>query len=322
MSTDSHTFGGFGQPATHCGNCHANAIPLDRWDLAAPSSGFSNAGGNHRNVDSFVPSPSHNASPNLPLARIPDATTTGNQHIPIWSQNLSPGNRGFQQRVVSTTNNGWNLDLSITPLTWDSASQGFAQSLSLATPGLDQNFIPSLSAIDYPPVHSNATANGQPDINPTLQLPDFGGSNDFGVVPNAFANFNPFPHLDDLTAIDPQATMTSFNNLPGPTTISMPAAPVLPTNATSMFTAPAEPRPIAKRVASRRSHVNINPHICEYPGCGKEFNRLGDLVRHRQQHGVPQYPCLVHGCNRRGSRAFYRPDKLRDHQRKKHRMAI
>ena len=211
-------------------------------------------------------------------------------------------------------NNGWNPDVSIAPPAWDPASQGFTQSLSHVTTGFGQRFITALSSVDYPSVHSNAIANSQPD--PTLQLPDF------GVTSNGFANFNSFIQWDDSTAIDPQATMTSFNQLPFLAATSMPAAPALPTHATSMFTAPAVPRPIARRVASRRSNVNTNPHTCNYPGCGKIFARPGDLVRHRQQHGVPLHPCLVHGCNRRGSRAFYRADKLRDHQRKKHRMAI
>ncbi|KAH6664205.1 hypothetical protein B0J14DRAFT_493928 [Halenospora varia] len=89
-----------------------------------------------------------------------------------------------------------------------------------------------------------------------------------------------------------------------------------------MFTTPVVPRPIARRVASRRSNVNTNPYTCNYPGCGEIINRLGDFARHQQKHGVRQHPCLVHGCNRRGPRAFYRADKLRDHQRTKHKMAI
>ncbi|KAF8846740.1 hypothetical protein BDZ45DRAFT_394472 [Acephala macrosclerotiorum] len=127
-------------------------------------------------------SPSHNTSPNQPLAGILGATATRDQHTPIWSPNLSPSNHGSQQQSVSTAydgcNNGWNPDVSIAPPAWDLASQGFAQSLS------------PVSSVDYPPVHSNAITNGQPD--PTLQLPDFGVYNDFGVVPNCFANFNSF----------------------------------------------------------------------------------------------------------------------------------
>ncbi|KAE9373938.1 hypothetical protein N431DRAFT_337617 [Stipitochalara longipes BDJ] len=89
-----------------------------------------------------------------------------------------------------------------------------------------------------------------------------------------------------------------------------------------MHSNPAVSSPVARRVPSHRSNANMTPHVCDNPGCSMTFNRLGDLVRHRQQHGNPQYPCLVHGCKRRGRKAFYRTDKLRDHQRKKHRMAI
>ncbi|KAN0120197.1 hypothetical protein V8E51_002405 [Hyaloscypha variabilis] len=104
-------------------------------------------------------SPSHNTSPNQPLAGILGATATRDQHNPIWSPNLSPSNHGSQQQAVSTAYDGL-----------------------------------------YPPVHSNAITNGQPD--PTLQLPNFGVYNDFGVVPNGFANFNSFTQWDDLTSID------------------------------------------------------------------------------------------------------------------------
>ncbi|KAH8592630.1 hypothetical protein B0O99DRAFT_517191 [Bisporella sp. PMI_857] len=89
-----------------------------------------------------------------------------------------------------------------------------------------------------------------------------------------------------------------------------------------MSIAPAGRRPIARGVTSRHSNVNTNPHTCDYPGCGEIITRRGDFIRHRQKHSAPRYPCTVHGCSRRGPRAFYRADKLRDHQRKKHRMAI
>jgi hypothetical protein len=234
---------------------------------------------------------------------------------------LSPSNRGFQQQAVSTANDGWNNewnpDVSFAPPSCDPASEGFAQSLSHVTPCFGQG---ALSSADYPPVYSNAIANGQPDSN--LQLPGFGVHNDFGFMPNGFANLTSFAQWDDLTIIDPQETMASFNLLPLPTTTDMPAASALPTHATSKFNAPAVPRPIARRVASRRSNSNTHAHICDYVGCGKIFTRPGDLARHRQQHGVPQYPCLIHGCNRRHSKAFYRGDKLRDHQRKKHGIVI
>jgi hypothetical protein len=292
---------------------------LDPWGLAAPTFSLTRASGNPRHVNSFVTSPSNSAFSNPTLAGILDADL----HIPIWSPNVSLSNGGFQQQAVNTANNGWNLDVSIALPAWNPVYQGVSQSLSHATQGFGSPFVPTLSSVDYSLVDSNAIPNDHPD--PTLQFADFGVNNNFAVLPNDFANFNPLTHWNDLTTIDsqvPQSTMTSFNPIPLPTIPNIPAAPALPTNDTSMSAAPAVPRAIAKRVASRRSSVNTNPHTCDYPGCGNIFNRPGDLVRHKQQHGVPQHPCLVHGCTRRGSRAFYRADKLRDHQRKKHRMAV
>jgi hypothetical protein len=294
---------------------------LDPWALAAPSSGFINSDGNHRDVDTFAISPSYNVSPNQALAGTLEATATRDQHVPIWSPSLSPSNLGFQQQAVSTPNNGlnneWNLDVSFAYPAWDPASQDFAQSLSHVTQNFGQSFIPTLNSADN---LSNAVADGQ--LDPTLQLSDFGVNNDFSVIPNNFANPTSFTQWDDLTAVGLQETMASFNQLPLPTTTDIPAAPALPTSVTNMFTAPTMPLPIARGVVSRRSNGNNNTHTCNFTGCGKVFARLGDLARHSKHHGVPQHPCLIDGCNRHGPEAFYRADKLRDHQRRKHKMAI
>jgi hypothetical protein len=292
-----------------------SALSLSPCDSAAPSAVFINVDRNHCYIDSFASTPSNNAFLNPALARIVDVTTPQDGHIHIWSPNLWTNDGGLQQQAMSVANNGWNLDASIAPPAWDSASQGFDQGLSDLGTGFGQRFTPTLSELDFPPT----IIDGQSHL--TLQTPEFGVYNNFVDMPNDFANFNSSP-WDDLTAMDTQPTMTSFNQLSLPTLSSMHAAPALPTNATSMFTAPAAPRPIARRVVSRHYNVNTNTHTCDYPGCGHIFGRMGDFVRHRKQHGVPQHPCLVHGCNRRGSRAFYRADKLRDHQRKKHRMAV
>jgi hypothetical protein len=288
---------------------------LSPCDLAPPTAGFINVDRNHRYIDSFVPSPSNNTFPNPALARIVDVITPQDEHIHIWSTNLSTNDGGLQQQTVRIANNGWNPDVSIAPSPWDLDSQGFDQSLNDLTTGFGRHFTPALSELDFPPT----IIDDQPD--PTFQTPDFGVYSNDVVIPNDFVTVNS-SQWDDLTAMDTQPTMTSFNQLSLPTISNMPAPQALPTNATSMFVATAAPRPIARRVASRHSNVNTNTHTCDYPGCGHIFGRMGDFVRHRKQHGVPQHPCLVHGCNRRGSRAFYRADKLRDHQRKKHRMNV
>jgi len=268
---------------------------MNPWPLAAPSSGFING-----DVDLFVTSPSHNASPNQALAGPPDAIATRDQHTLLWSP--------------STANNGWDNEwspgVSIAPPARDPASHSFAQSLSHVTPDIGQPFTPAWGLTD---MYSNAIENGQPD--PTLQFPAVGVYNGSG---NGFGNSTSYTQWDDLTAINSQETMTGFNQLFLPTTASMPAAPALPTHATNTPAAPAVPRPIARGVASRRSNVNTNAHLCGYAGCGKMFARRGDLARHSKHHGVPQHPCDSPGCNRHGARAFFRADKLRDHK-KKHR---
>jgi hypothetical protein len=326
---------------------------MNPWPLAAPSSGFINA-----DVDLFVTSPSHNASPNQALAGTPDATATRDQHIPIWSPSTTnnvwnnewnpdvtialpagnPASLGLAQSLSHVTPEpftpAWGLadmysnaiengqpgptlqfpdvgvynDSSATPNGFGNpASDLFAQSLSHVTSGFGQR-----SSADSPPAYSNAIEDVQPD--PTLHFLDLGVYN--GVMPNGFGNSTSYTQWDDLTAINSPETMTGFNQLFLPTTTSMPAAPALPTHATNTPAAPAMPRPIARRVTSRRSNVNTNAHICSY--CGKMFARPGDLARHSKQHGVPQHPCDIPGCNRHGLRAFYRADKLLEHQRKKH----
>lgn len=315
--------------------------------FAGPGSDFIDGVENNLDGDSLV-TPSQDTLPNQPLTSILGATAIRNQYIPIWSP-------GSQQQAVNTAYSGygneWNPNIFVAPPAWEAASPGFAYSLGPVTPGFVQPLNSALSSVDYPPVHANAIANGQldpflqlPDSDvyndfgvvpnaitngqpdPTLQLPDVGVYDDFDVVPNEFANFNSSAQLDDFTAINPQTTTTSFNQLPFPATTSMSAAPALPAHATNISAAPATypavHLPVANGMASRRSNVNTSPYTCNYPGCGKLITRPGDFARHKKQHGAPEHPCAVHGCSRRGSRAFYRADKLLDHQRKKHRMAI
>jgi hypothetical protein len=207
------------------------------------------------------------------------------------------GYNSAPQQAVSTPSNGSNNEwkVSFVPPAWDPASQGFAQSLSHMTPGFDQPFIPNLDSADYLSVYSNAVANGQPD--PALQLSGFSVNNDFSVIPNSFANPTSFTQWDDLTAIDLQETMASFNQLPFPTTVDIPAAPELSTYAPNMFTAPTAPLPIARGAVSRRSNGNTNAYTCSFTGCGKVFARLGDLARHRKQYDAMEQREVQHAQN-------------------------
>lgn len=65
----------------------------------------------------------------------------------------------------------------------------------------------------------------------------------------------------------------------------------------------------------------LRPHrlSCDWPGsrCKLTFKRRYELDRHkRTQHERRQsYPCPALGCNRQGSKAFYRNDKLKHHVR-------
>ncbi|KAF4634063.1 hypothetical protein G7Y89_g4038 [Cudoniella acicularis] len=65
-----------------------------------------------------------------------------------------------------------------------------------------------------------------------------------------------------------------------------------------------------------------NRFRCTQPNCGADFARIGDLRRHHRTHGAPAHPCTVNGCIRREQRVFYRRDKLLDHMRKRHGLAV
>jgi hypothetical protein len=118
-----------------------------------------------------------------------------------------------------------------------------------------------------------------------------------------------------------QLTTTSFDQLLFPLAGDIPILAASNTNANSMFNGAAVTFP-AGGLAPRRSNIHTNPQTCNYPGCGKVTARQADFARHRLQHGTPHHSCLVHACNRRGPKAFYRADRLRDHQRKKHGMVF
>ncbi|RDW65176.1 hypothetical protein BP5796_09868 [Coleophoma crateriformis] len=212
-------------------------------------------------------------------------------------------------------------------------------------------------ALQLPGVYNDFSAYGQPGS--VLSLPGHGVYNNLGIMHGNFANFNSFPCRHHFTAGDPQATVVSSYHLPflsendifatpafpgqqigmlptppaPQTTIAssnqlpflgtddIMAAPALPGQQIGMLSTPSSPRPMASRMMAPGSNANTNRYTCDHPGCGQRVARRGDLVRHRLKHGVPQYPCLVVGCGRRGPKAFYRIDKLRAHQLKRHGMA-
>lgn len=87
---------------------------------------------------------------------------------------------------------------------------------------------------------------------------------------------------------------------------------------------PSIPNPVAAIQATVSLPIsNIsNRFQCTHSSCGADFNRISDLRRHQRTHGAPAHPCTVNGCVRRGPNAFHRRDKLLDHLRKKHGIAV
>ncbi|KAH8665086.1 hypothetical protein BGZ60DRAFT_410733 [Tricladium varicosporioides] len=67
---------------------------------------------------------------------------------------------------------------------------------------------------------------------------------------------------------------------------------------------------------SRNTAQGARRFYCPYPRCSKGFSRRSDCNRHFHIHGQGQYPCPFPNCQRVGSKAFTRPDKLVEHQRR------
>ena len=60
---------------------------------------------------------------------------------------------------------------------------------------------------------------------------------------------------------------------------------------------------------------------CDFPGCHSRatFKRKYELQRHMRKHERKEmYPCPAIDCDRKGSRSFYRVDKLAHHLRTRH----
>lgn len=319
-----------------------------RWELAALNSDIIDADEIHPDVNSLATSPSHDTVLNPPLSGILDAPAIRDQNVLIWSPVTQ---RHAVNTAYSHYGNGWNTASFTAPPAREPISQEFAPRPGSVTQGFGQSFNSAPSLFNYPLVPANATAinqpdhflqlpnsgvnngfgamtsavtNGQPDA--FFQLRDNGVYNNFGAVPNGSIDLNSFAQGNDVTVINSHPAVPIFNELSFPAIPGMSNTLAWPAHDATMLTAhDVQPvvRPlVASRVASRNSNVNTAPYICDYSGCGEPFRRRGDFLRHKQKHDIPHLPCPVQGCIRRGSRAFYRIDKLRDHLRNKHRMAV
>jgi hypothetical protein len=70
------------------------------------------------------------------------------------------------------------------------------------------------------------------------------------------------------------------------------------------------------------AHANT-PTPCPYPRCAATFNRPTDLPRHYQSiHLGIRHHCFVPSCHNNHGNGYCRPEKLKKHQREKHRFQI
>jgi hypothetical protein len=242
-----------------------------------------------------VTSPSTNASFHQVFPNQSDPTVTGGHLNSIYATS----NHGLQNQI-SLTANGRQINADFDS-SLDSVQQWAPPDSNDITANGDHfndTFIyPFLNFNDETFPYPNAIIDGQSDA--TIQPSNLSINSDF----DDSGNFNSSALISTTTSelnisisADAQTTDMHFTKLPLP--------------AVSTATA----------VAS--TNVNTNRFKCDQPSCTTTFTRAGDLSRHMKKHGPPEHACPVDGCNRKGDNAFYRLDKLQDHQRKKHKMSV
>lgn len=80
-------------------------------------------------------------------------------------------------------------------------------------------------------------------------------------------------------------------------------------------------RPNQTPISGQRKPRDSNALKCDFPGCHSRatFKRKYELQRHMKKHERKEtYPCPAIDCDRKGSRSFYRADKLAHHLRTGH----
>jgi hypothetical protein len=280
------------------------------YQQASQSSNPITANGDHFNRAIISPSltfddykfpathPSSNAFSHQTFPGQNDATVTGGYNsVPIYAWNNQP----FQYHNALTAN-GRQINDAFSSPSLNFAYQQASQSSNPMTANGDHfnpTIVSPLNFDDSAFLSSCVFAEYDGQFGAALQLPIFSGNNDFGGsdgFDNSTPNSTTASELNSSANTDTQTIATNFAQLPV--------------------------RTINIATAATRTNVNTNRIACDQPGCTTTFARARDLSRHRKQHGTPEHPCLVNNCDRKGDKAFYRLDKLRVHQQKKHRMAV
>jgi hypothetical protein len=238
-----------------------------------------------------------------------DATLAGGQLVPIDTYAL---NKPDLQHQNANDVNGRQGNAAINFPYFSSAYQPVTQNATHITADRDyfnRSGISSLTLENFAFPRSDSIADGQFDT--TFLLPAISSNIDVGFS-NGFDGFNSFggPNgFNDSTDFSTTASELngSTNNNTKETVIDFAKVPIPFSSITT---------------ATSGTSTQTNRFACDHSGCTATFARAGDLARHSKKHGIPEYPCLVNNCDRKGNKAFYRPDKLRDHQRMKHKMAV
>jgi hypothetical protein len=218
-----------------------------------------------------------------------DLTLTGH----LLPSICAPNGHSFQQQDA-ITDNIHQINTAFGSRCPSSAYQQASQCFAHITADrdyLNYHIIPPLTFNDRAVSYSNVPTFEQ--LDGTLHLSEFSSSNYLaGSIDSSITQ----SQSQSSASTDDQLTATNFTKLPVPIS--------------SITTAPAS------------TDINISRFKCDHPDCTKTFARSGDLRRHSKKHGTPEYPCLINGCDRIGDKAFYRSDKLHDHQRKIHQMKV
>ena len=170
----------------------------------------------------------------------------------------------------------------------------------------DRSTLPNQNTFSDHNIHySDAASAGIEGLHGNFSLNDTNG------IPHFTSSLADFPGVGDLA---------SLAAVPDPPLMINPPLMIDPS---LMTDPPLMVSPFSLVGRNSRTRRTTAQFYCPFPGCSVTFTRKGDLRRHRlNQHRAPQHDCPVNGCDRKGAQGFRRNDKLIDHQRKKHKMAI